>query len=178
MKFCNSCNNLLYKVLKNTELWHECKICDYAEKIDDNIESVYKKYYTKDQLTKSFAINKYTHMDPTLPRIKGKKCISSSCITNTYSNLWEIKHIMLEDLKSELGDNEIEEKKVIDKTSNHWIATINKEISNVNKIKIDKNGNEYICKPYRNDIVYIKYDEENMKYIYICCACQTSWKTN
>lgn len=178
MKFCKSCNNLLYLNLKNKELWQECKICDYKEKIDENIDSVYKKYYTKDQLTKSFAINKYTHLDPTLPRIRGKKCINNSCITNKNLNLYEIKYISLTDLQSEMNDTSIKEEIIFDKTTNHYIATINKSVSGANKIRVDKNGNEYICKPYHNDIVYIKYDEENMKYIYICCACQTSWKTN
>jgi len=28
------------------------------------------------------------------------------------------------------------------------------------------------------EIIYIRYDETNMKYIYLCCICDTVWKTN
>lgn len=28
------------------------------------------------------------------------------------------------------------------------------------------------------EIIYIRYDETNMKYIYLCCTCDTVWKTN
>lgn len=27
-----------------------------------------------------------------------------------------------------------------------------------------------------SEIVYIKYDSENMKYLYVCKSCQTKWK--
>ena len=29
-----------------------------------------------------------------------------------------------------------------------------------------------------NEVIYIRYDHENMKYIYICVNCDTKWKTN
>ena len=29
-----------------------------------------------------------------------------------------------------------------------------------------------------NDIIYLRYDTLNMKYIYICTNCDTKWKTN
>jgi DNA-directed RNA polymerase subunit M/transcription elongation factor TFIIS len=29
----------------------------------------------------------------------------------------------------------------------------------------------------KQDIVYYIYDIDNMKYLYICCNCKTSWKT-
>ena len=27
-----------------------------------------------------------------------------------------------------------------------------------------------------SDIIYIKYNHENLKYLYICTKCKTSWK--
>lgn len=27
-----------------------------------------------------------------------------------------------------------------------------------------------------NEVIYIKYDHENMKYLYFCCHCQHFWK--
>ena len=28
------------------------------------------------------------------------------------------------------------------------------------------------------EVIYIRYDDTNMKYIYLCCNCDNSWKTN
>ena len=28
------------------------------------------------------------------------------------------------------------------------------------------------------DILYIKYDRENLKYLYMCCLCDTIWDNN
>ena len=27
-----------------------------------------------------------------------------------------------------------------------------------------------------NDIIYLRYDNSNMKYIYLCCHCKSKWK--
>ena len=29
-----------------------------------------------------------------------------------------------------------------------------------------------------SEIIYLRYDDENMKYIYLCTACNNSWKNN
>ena len=28
------------------------------------------------------------------------------------------------------------------------------------------------------DIIYLRYDDENMKYLYICSGCNFTWKTD
>ena len=28
-----------------------------------------------------------------------------------------------------------------------------------------------------NEVIYIKYDQQNMKYLYVCCCCQQAWRT-
>ncbi len=28
------------------------------------------------------------------------------------------------------------------------------------------------------EIIYIRYDEDNLKYLYMCTCCDTTWKTN
>lgn len=36
-----------------------------------------------------------------------------------------------------------------------------------------------MTEPFVNpEIVYIRYDDANMKYLYICTVCDTTWKTN
>ena len=29
-----------------------------------------------------------------------------------------------------------------------------------------------------NEVIYIRYDDDNLKYLYICVECDTTWKTN
>lgn len=45
-----------------------------------------------------------------------------------------------------------------------------KSLPRVNNIKC---GN---CKPVENEVIYVKYDHENMKYLYFCCNCENFWK--
>ena len=28
------------------------------------------------------------------------------------------------------------------------------------------------------EVLYIRYDDDNMKYLYLCCKCDTKWKTD
>ena len=30
----------------------------------------------------------------------------------------------------------------------------------------------------QSEIIYLRYDDENMKYIYLCTSCNNSWKNN
>jgi hypothetical protein len=34
------------------------------------------------------------------------------------------------------------------------------------------------CKPNANEVIYIKYDHANMKYLYFCCHCDHFWKND
>jgi len=34
------------------------------------------------------------------------------------------------------------------------------------------------CTATTSDIIYLRYDDENMKYLYICADCDFSWKTD
>ena len=30
----------------------------------------------------------------------------------------------------------------------------------------------------KNDVIYLRYDDQNLKYVYICTNCQTVWKSS
>jgi len=68
----------------------------------------------------SHIINKYTKLDPTLPRTTTIKCPNSECSSNKKED----------------------------------------EISK------------------QNEVIYIRYDDIHMKYIYICVNCDGMWKTD
>ena len=63
----------------------------------------------------SHIINKYTKLDPTLPRINKILCPNPDCLTNT--------------------------------------------------------------KEEPREIIYLRYDDSNIKYVYLCSTCDTVWKT-
>ena len=35
-----------------------------------------------------------------------------------------------------------------------------------------------IAEEKENDVIYVRYDDINIKYIYMCAHCDTTWKTN
>jgi DNA-directed RNA polymerase subunit M/transcription elongation factor TFIIS len=38
------------------------------------------------------------------------------------------------------------------------------------------------CKTNKSDalaeVIYVRYDDDNLKYLYVCVECESSWKTN
>ena len=116
MHFCNECHNMYYIRISNDDpnkLIYYCRNCGHEDSslnVDNvNISSIQVK--NNSQLN---YINKYTKLDPTLPRIKDILCPNPECTTNT-------KHTSRE-------------------------------------------------------IIYIRYDDVNMKYIYLCSTCDIVWK--
>jgi len=79
--------------------------------------TVLKLQLKKSEQEFSHIINKYTKLDPTLPRVSNILCPNAECATNTH-------------------DHE-----------------------------------------HPREIIYIRYDDVNMKYVYMCSTCDTVWKT-
>jgi hypothetical protein len=98
------------------KLVYYCRNCGNVDETlsVDNV-TVSKIQLKKSEQEFSHIINKYTKLDPTLPRINTILCPNINCKTNT------------DDLPRE--------------------------------------------------IIYIRYDDTNMKYVYLCSTCDTVWKT-
>mgnify|MGYP001495532146 FL=1 len=100
------------------ELTHYCRNCGYIDSSNIKENScILKTNIKKGEQKYNHIINKYTKLDPTLPRISNIKCPNVNCKSNTEDNI----------------------------------------------------------KP---DILYIRYDEDNLKYLYMCSICDNTWKTN
>jgi aspartate carbamoyltransferase regulatory subunit len=99
------------------KLVYYCRKCGNEDKLlaIENV-CVSKTQVKKSEQSFGHIVNKYTKLDPTLPRISNILCVNPDCITNTEDKLREI--------------------------------------------------------------IYIRYDDANMKYIYLCSDCDTIWKTN
>lgn len=117
MHFCDKCQNMYYIRINSdntNKLVYYCRNCGN----EDSTLSIDNVCVSKTQLKKSdqtfdHIINKYTRLDPTLPRTSKILCPNSNCTTNT--------------------------------------------------------------KDTEREIIYIRYDDTNMKYAYLCDTCLNVW---
>lgn len=186
IRFCKKCSNMLY--IHSTDdannLKYYCKNCEYTE-IDKNPNGcIYENIYNTNYLTYDIIFNKYTRHDPTLPRIKTMKCINEKCVSNM-----EYKGVLiLSDMTIHEGRIDIVAKlneilagvkhKYIDiDTESALIDIEDKSLVQDIKGRIEK-VHPYV--EYHDNldpmIIFIKYDPENLKYVYVCDYCNTSWK--
>lgn len=118
MHFCSVCENMYYISIgeENTNtLVFYCRKCGNTDNLlSENNTTVLKTQLKKSTQQFSHIINKYTKLDPTLPRINNVPCPNNDCTTNT--------------------------------------------------------------KDDAREVIYIRYDNTNMKYIYLCSTCDTIWQ--
>ena len=119
MHFCSKCQNMYYISIDPNDantLVYYCRNCGNQDKTIsvDNV-TVSKVQLKKSEQEFSHIINKYTKLDPTLPRVNKILCPNAECDTNT--------------------------------------------------------------KEAEREIIYIRYDDVNMRYVYLCSSCDTVWKT-
>ena len=125
MHFCEKCGNMFYLRLNSTtdnDLIYYCRRCgNENKKLGKNNKNicVSKTHITSGNVSYKNIINKFTKMDPTLPRINNIKCPNDSCKSN-----------------------------------------------------LEKKDPEY----QKKEIIYIRYDDKNMKFIYLCSVCDNMWK--
>lgn len=124
MKFCEKCDNMYYigiSVDDPNKINYYCRNCQYVDNaITEEGVCVLNTQLKKGEQKFSHIINKYTKIDPTLPRIYNMKCPNTDCITNVAT------------------------------------GATKKE----------------------TEVIYMRYDDDNLKYLYICVDCDHVWKTN
>jgi DNA-directed RNA polymerase subunit M/transcription elongation factor TFIIS len=127
MHFCSVCNNMYYiSVTPENELQYYCRNCGNIDNTVASENICVSKLNVKHSTTpQSFSqvVNKYTKLDPTLPRIHTMRCPNDECPSN------------------EGGGS----------TGAH------------NKPK--------------SEIIYVRYDDTNLKYVYLCAKCDKVWNT-
>ena len=119
MHFCSNCQNMYYIRINPdnaNKLVYYCRNCgnEDAALAVDNV-CVSKTSVKKGAQSFTHIVNKYTKLDPTLPRVNNILCPNQDCAT------------------------------VVDKKE--------------------------------NEVIYMRYDDTNMKYIYLCAHCDHVWKT-
>ncbi len=121
MHFCINCSNMYYIRLSEEDpnsIVYYCRNCGHENKnISLDSVTISKTSFKHNKQKYNSIINKYTKMDPTLPRINTIKCPNQSC-----------------------DSNEAEKEKT-------------------------------------REIIYLRYDDVNMNFVYMCSTCDTVWNT-
>ena len=189
MQFCSECHNMYYLkiqdedgVIGNTLIYY-CRNCGHEDKTlsttnicvsDIQLRSSEKKY--------THIVNEYTKYDPTLPRINTIKCPNQDCISNGAGGA---------------GKEEGQTKKTarMPKATTGRKTKAQKEAeateAALNSVKpsaaqaeailaIAEEEEVHTAEPKTNnrEVIYIRYDDTNMKYVYLCAHCDTTWRTD
>jgi|688.fasta_scaffold977546_1 DNA-directed RNA polymerase II subunit RPB9 len=187
IRFCKKCDNMLYIHSTDalTNLKYYCKNCDYTELDENPSGCIYENVYNTNYLTYDIITNKYTRNDPTLPRIKKMKCINKECVSNLgHKNVLLLTDISIHDRKMDSFEQglsailgSIENERITIDTDTYLIKL--KDTTNLEVIKKEiEKIHKYVEYHEELDslIIFIKYDPENLKYVYVCDYCNTSWK--
>ena len=121
MKFCIHCSNMLYIKIDESDsnnIAYYCRNCGHVDTtVAEEGVCVMRTQLRKGGQKFNHIINRYTKLDPTLPRIYSIRCPNGNCATT------------------------------VDRVENP-------------------------------EIIYIRYDDENLKYLYLCVSCDNTWKTD
>ncbi len=127
MHFCSVCNNMYYiSVTPENELQYYCRNCGNIDNTVASENICVSKLNVKHSTTpQSFSqvVNKYTKLDPTLPRIHTMRCPNDECPSN------------------------------------------------------EGGGSAGAHNKPKSEIIYVRYDDMNLKYVYLCAKCDKVWNT-
>ena len=197
MQFCPNCQFMTYTKLNvNSDgnvigLLAYCRQCAWEGTIDTNDKSIYKRNYQEDFVANRILTNKYTIFDVTLPRVD-YDCTNTNCVTNLDIDV--DRALLYNDVSADLEDSEVKDAFYAnvdkDDIESYYRIRLNsvlvvcKDVAAKNRLMkiyedLSLDGTkvkniEYT--PPKKEVLYIKYDNINMKYLYICACCGTSWK--
>ena len=101
MKFCVKCDNMYYigvNVDDPNILTYYCRNCRYKdETITEEGVCVLNTQFKKGEQKVNNVINKYTKLDPTLPRIYNLKCPNPECKNTKEDKTTEVIYVRYDD---------------------------------------------------------------------------------
>ena len=182
---------MYYLKIRDTEeggntLIYYCRNCGHEDTtLSSESVCVSETQLRRSEQKYTHMVNEYTKFDPTLPRINTIKCPNQECSSNTMqvgggkkgatgataatakekkslkikSKTLNSKETLEEQADEEQADEEQEEQDQAEQEQaeqKHAIATGENE----------------------REVIYIRYDDINMKYVYLCVHCDTTWKTD
>lgn len=202
MQFCSECHNMYYLkiqdedgVIGNTLIYY-CRNCGHEDKTlsttnicvsDIQLRSSEKKY--------THIVNEYTKFDPTLPRINTIKCPNQDCMSNggksggggtevktkpktvrlpkaTGTKKSKAQTQAEAQVQAEAeAQVQAQTQAVVQAEATLAAAQANLEAEEAKSAEDDPKANH-------REVIYIRYDDTNMKYVYLCAHCDTTWRTD
>lgn len=195
MQFCPQCKFMTYTKLNRNEsppiLENYCKNCGWKGVKDISSKAIYKRNYKEDYIAEKVLSNKYTIFDVSLPRVE-YDCINPKCATNTEFD--KDSTLIVSNIPADHTDEQFDEifESFNTKIDKKYRVKLTQAIlvfkSKENKEEFESSFNKNIIPSYElsidkfsqisKEILYIKYDPNNMKYIYLCANCGSSWNKN
>ena len=209
MHFCTNCDNAYYIRIGSgaedsaavavavgsadasvdaTTLYHYCRNCGKEEKINEAI-CVSKLQLKHKTQSYSNVINRYTKLDPTLPRINHIKCPNASCLSNPPMNLMSAGAAFLRpSVGGSAGKKGTAAAAKKHKNAQDELVESGSGSDSDADAGADADTSGAAAPPIismqqskqqvMREIIYIRYDEVNMKYVYLCAVCDTLWNTS
>jgi DNA-directed RNA polymerase subunit M/transcription elongation factor TFIIS len=114
-------------------------------------------------------INKYTKMDPTLPRINTIKCPNQSCKSNQDQE-HEDEH--KETPRSRPREEGGKSKASIGAAAAEILPGVGADVP-----VEEQGGGAGAGATTDHEIIYLRYDDVNMNFVYLCPLCDSVWNT-
>ena len=170
MHFCTNCHNMYYLKISDNEgeensLIYYCRNCGNEDKsiIADNL-CVSETQLRRSEQKFTFMVNEYTKYDPTLPRINMIKCPNQECSSNAAAG----------------GGGSKKKQATAQAQAPAAQATAQaqapEQATAAPATAAQAQAQEQAIE--QREVIYIRYDDINMKYIYLCVHCDTIWKTD
>lgn len=168
MHFCVNCSNMYYIRLSEEDpnsIVYYCRNCgDENKNITLDSVTISRTNFKSSKQKYNSMINKYTKMDPTLPRINTIKCPNQACKSNQ-----EHEH---EVSRSRPRPRPESRKSKTTPTS----ATGETEVVDVMEEQEQEQEGGAGASVDR-EIIYLRYDDVNMNFVYLCPVCDSVWNT-
>ena len=148
MHFCTDCGNMYYIRLTDTNgIVYYCRNCGHEDDTITIDNIVVSQTSLKTRSSHANMVNKYTKLDPTLPRISTIQCPNTECPCNRNHNPTQFA-----DRATIVGNQEEE-------------------------VAGQAQAGQADADTVPREVIYLRYDDIQLKYIYLCAVCNTIWNT-
>lgn len=170
MHFCVNCSNMYYIRLSEEDpnsIVYYCRNCGHENKnITLDSVTISRTNFKSSKQKYNSIINKYTKMDPTLPRINTIKCPNQACKSNEGH-----EQMHPETPRSRARAEGSKSKASISAEA----AAVVPSVAGVD-VSVEEQGGG-AGEQTEREIIYLRYDDVNMNFVYLCPVCDSVWNT-
>jgi DNA-directed RNA polymerase subunit M/transcription elongation factor TFIIS len=125
-------------------------------------------------------VNEYTKFDPTLPRINTIKCPNQECSSNTAMKGGAPKtnaSASAKTTKLKIKTKKTEASLADEPVSAALASAALDAVASAAPVSATLDTT-LESEQTNREVIYIRYDDTNMKYVYLCVHCDTTWRTD